>query len=265
MICPYCRGGVRDGAEKCWHCGAELTGYPQTGGTGGLSAPPPPRPHPQPPVEQPAPAPEQPPQETAPEQPLGEMAPDQPLAEQTPGLSSGSQISDQTPVEPAPGQQAGQEMPDLPLEQPEPQQAAPDQPGEPLITTLPDKEKEQYVVVEGYTDSDALDMDHIKYLLFSSEGRINRRRYWIGYIINMLAGFIVMSICYLISFVLVLLAMLFFAYTGLMLMIKRAHDRDRSGHFIWLMAIPIVSLWPAFEFAFIKGTPGVNRFGPDPL
>jgi uncharacterized membrane protein YhaH (DUF805 family) len=39
--------------------------------------------------------------------------------------------------------------------------------------------------------------------------------------------------------------------------IRRMHDQDRSG---WWILVPIANL----IFLFIDGTPGPNRFGPDP-
>lgn len=39
--------------------------------------------------------------------------------------------------------------------------------------------------------------------------------------------------------------------------VRRMHDQDRSG---WWILVPIVNL----IFMFIDGTPGPNRFGPDP-
>jgi uncharacterized membrane protein YhaH (DUF805 family) len=39
--------------------------------------------------------------------------------------------------------------------------------------------------------------------------------------------------------------------------IRRMHDQDRSG---WWILVPIANI----IFLFIDGTPGSNRFGPDP-
>lgn len=47
--------------------------------------------------------------------------------------------------------------------------------------------------------------------------------------------------------------------------VKRAHDRGRSGWFVILMAVPLLSIWPAMELYFLKGTRRVDQFGPDPL
>jgi uncharacterized membrane protein YhaH (DUF805 family) len=40
--------------------------------------------------------------------------------------------------------------------------------------------------------------------------------------------------------------------------VRRMHDQDKSG---WFILIPIVNL----VFYCLPGTPGPNRFGPDPL
>lgn len=47
---------------------------------------------------------------------------------------------------------------------------------------------------------------------------------------------------------------------------KRLHDRDRSGWFQLISLIPLIGWgWLLVETWFIKGTPGPNRFGADPL
>jgi uncharacterized membrane protein YhaH (DUF805 family) len=46
--------------------------------------------------------------------------------------------------------------------------------------------------------------------------------------------------------------------------IRRLHDQDKSGWFIFLGFIPIVGGIILLVFYFIEGTRGPNRFGPDP-
>lgn len=116
-----------------------------------------------------------------------------------------------------------------------------------------------------YNDKSPFDTEHLKYLFFSSEGRVNRRRYWIGFLILLPIWLIPAIILLLIHPLLYFLGFLIGVYPSIMILIKRAHDRNRSGHFIWICLIPLVSLWPAIELPFIKGTHGPNRFGPDPL
>ena len=91
---------------------------------------------------------------------------------------------------------------------------------------------------------------------------------------------------------------LFVAYVSVASMIKRLHDRDKSGHWLWLYvflplfgslgfdllmrllqvapavaspisgALALVStclfVWGLVELGFLPGTKGPNRFGPDP-
>ena len=105
---------------------------------------------------------------------------------------------------------------------------------------------------------------HLRFLFFSYKGRVNRKRY-------LLSGLLLTPICLFAGFVpdsygiIALVFAIFGGYMGLMVSIKRAHDRNRSGHFCWLFLVPILSLWPAIELMFFKGTSGANRFGADML
>jgi uncharacterized membrane protein YhaH (DUF805 family) len=54
-------------------------------------------------------------------------------------------------------------------------------------------------------------------------------------------------------------------WPGIAILIKRSHDRDRSGWFILLFLVPFLNLWPLIELLFLRGTIGSNRFGPDPV
>ena len=46
--------------------------------------------------------------------------------------------------------------------------------------------------------------------------------------------------------------------------IKRLHDRNRPGIFFLLIFIPVIGIWVLVETFFLRGTKGVNRFGPQP-
>lgn len=53
---------------------------------------------------------------------------------------------------------------------------------------------------------------------------------------------------------------------GIIVQIKRWHDRDKSGWWVLINFVPIVGgLWSLIECGFLKGTAGPNRFGSDPL
>jgi uncharacterized membrane protein YhaH (DUF805 family) len=107
--------------------------------------------------------------------------------------------------------------------------------------------------------------------LFSFEGRLCRSDYWLkgflpmlplGIINNILAYGVAEDWARILS---MLLAILSF-WPALALIVKRLHDRDKSGWFALIMLIPIVGpLLLLVGVWFMKGTDGPNRFGPDPL
>ena len=47
---------------------------------------------------------------------------------------------------------------------------------------------------------------------------------------------------------------------------KRWHDRDQSAWWVLVVLVPVVGwLWALWCNGVLRGTPGPNRFGPDPL
>jgi uncharacterized membrane protein YhaH (DUF805 family) len=107
--------------------------------------------------------------------------------------------------------------------------------------------------------------------LFSATGRISRSQLWLKWI---LPYFIVTIVVYVVLFalfepmtavVIVYIYLFITLWPALVTYIKRAHDRGRSGWFILLFLVPIVSLWPMVELLFLPGTAGSNDYGPDPL
>ena len=51
---------------------------------------------------------------------------------------------------------------------------------------------------------------------------------------------------------------------GLAVTVRRLHDIDRSGWWLLLMFVPFLGWFTLFIFYCLDGTPGSNRFGPDP-
>jgi uncharacterized membrane protein YhaH (DUF805 family) len=103
------------------------------------------------------------------------------------------------------------------------------------------------------------------HLLFTHEGRLNRGKYWLWNLLLLGLSAVASVIFELLYPGLQLLAPLMILYPSIMLSIQRAHDLDRSGHFCWLLLIPVVNVFPTILLCFFKGTTGPNRFGPDPL
>jgi len=52
---------------------------------------------------------------------------------------------------------------------------------------------------------------------------------------------------------------------GLAITIRRLHDGDRSGWWIFLNLIPLIGAIVLLVWYCTRGTMGPNRFGPDPL
>ncbi len=118
-----------------------------------------------------------------------------------------------------------------------------------------------------------------KTLLFSPSGRINRARYWITLLI-IDAAFMVVYLPVVLSIdkdlgpnaiqgiFLVVVGILGIAlsYCGIILAIKRFHDRGKSGWWVLISLVPLIGgLWFLIECGFLRGTTGRNRFGADPL
>ena len=53
-------------------------------------------------------------------------------------------------------------------------------------------------------------------------------------------------------------------YMWLAVNVKRCHDRGHSGWFVLLSIFPLVNIWYLVEVGFLRGQPGVNKYGPDP-
>ncbi len=112
-------------------------------------------------------------------------------------------------------------------------------------------------------------MDY-KTMLFSFEGRINRKPYWMFFLAMIVVNIIVavvagmlgdtLGMIILIPFIIVLI------WAGLAVSVKRWHDRDKSGWWVLIGLIPVIGpIWVLVECGFLTGTAGQNRFGADPL
>ena len=52
---------------------------------------------------------------------------------------------------------------------------------------------------------------------------------------------------------------------SLSVMVRRLHDKDRSGWWYFIVLIPLIGLFILLYWFVTRGTVGPNRFGPDPL
>jgi uncharacterized membrane protein YhaH (DUF805 family) len=107
-------------------------------------------------------------------------------------------------------------------------------------------------------------------MLLSLQGRITRREFWLWGVLALLglalllqallgiAGIAPASAERLVNLVLV--------WPAVAVSVKRWHDRDKSGWWLLINLVPVVGwLWALVENGLLRGTPGPNRFGDDPL
>lgn len=113
--------------------------------------------------------------------------------------------------------------------------------------------------------------------IFTTEGRLNRKRYLIYMILFALAmtaakisttamatlltgdptGGLVMAIT---------LVLVVIAGTGnIMLIIRRLHDMNKSGYFALVVFVPVIGAIFSIWLFFAPGTIGYNQYGADPL
>ena len=145
-------------------------------------------------------------------------------------------------------------------------------------------------------------MEDLFEFLFGASGRINRAKYWAGIVIlaivSIVLGFIIGAIfgSSTLGAILVALVTIGLFYPGYAVAAKRFQDRDKPGVTALYGLIPAliasllqafgltgtpnqpnalgwictlvtlgVGLWFLIELGILKGTPGPNRFGGDPL
>ena len=137
-------------------------------------------------------------------------------------------------------------------------------------------------------------------LLFSFQGRLNRKPYWMTAIATMVIIIVLLLLALILirehrfefaGLTLTLLVILYIPliWIGLAIGAKRLHDRDKSAW--WLLvfyALPTIlstaadrtedvqfiilhlisfgiTVWAFVELGCLRGTVGSNRYGPDPL
>jgi uncharacterized membrane protein YhaH (DUF805 family) len=109
-----------------------------------------------------------------------------------------------------------------------------------------------------------------KYAVFS--GRSRRAEYWYFVLFNIIVAIVLSLIDTLLGtfdFVqgigllsgLYALAVLIPTLAGT---VRRLHDIDRSGWWIFIKEIPLIGSIVLLVFAVTDGTPGSNRYGPNP-
>ena len=105
----------------------------------------------------------------------------------------------------------------------------------------------------------------VSYLLFTTRGRINRGTYWIASIFIWSSFYVLFNLIDLFSYHATLVIYPFLFWTLVATKIKRLHDSNRSGAWLWLVLIPVIGpLILIFLLGFRKGTYIKNRYGAVP-
>lgn len=96
-------------------------------------------------------------------------------------------------------------------------------------------------------------------------GRARRQEFWMFFLLQIIATAVAMGIDSAIG----MPAMTAVVGLGLLIpaisvTVRRLHDTDRSGWWILVGLVPFVGPIALFVFYVLEGTPGPNRFGPNP-
>ncbi|WP_431283758.1 DUF805 domain-containing protein [Humitalea sp. 24SJ18S-53] len=121
---------------------------------------------------------------------------------------------------------------------------------------------------------------------FSFQGRLRRRHFWLLYVLPLIVahaaataldatlGFITLKdiapedgygvAAYGMGPFMIVVGLVNL-WAGLAAQVKRWHDRDKSGWWVLIALVPLIGqIWALVVVGFLAGTPGPNRFGPDP-
>jgi uncharacterized membrane protein YhaH (DUF805 family) len=98
------------------------------------------------------------------------------------------------------------------------------------------------------------------------DGRARRTEYWMFALVNFIIDFVlyILAIAVHPLIFLVILYDLAVLVPGLAVACRRLHDIDKSFWWILIGLIPFVGGIILLVFACLPGTPGQNRYGPDP-
>ncbi|MEZ8142316.1 hypothetical protein A1OO_18635 [Enterovibrio norvegicus FF-33] len=110
-------------------------------------------------------------------------------------------------------------------------------------------------------------MNNQKWALFSFEGRMRRRDYWlysVPVLVMVLPTFFYQG-GHVVLDALSIAISLFAIYASVALNIKRLKDRNKSPWWLVVTFLPLIGpIFALVELGILDGTPGPNQFGPDP-
>ena len=100
-------------------------------------------------------------------------------------------------------------------------------------------------------------------------GRANRKQFWL-YALWLIVVYIAIGVVGAVlgekaGNAFIALAGLALIVPNWAIMVRRLHDTDRSGWWVLISFLPLIGGLILFVFEVLPGTPGVNRFGNQPL
>ncbi len=103
-----------------------------------------------------------------------------------------------------------------------------------------------------------------KYAVFS--GRARRQEYWMFLLVNIIITFVLGFIEGLAGSPGVVggLYLLAVALPSIGVSVRRLHDTDRSGWWLFVVLIPLIGPIVIFVFTVQDSTPGANQYGANP-
>ena len=107
-------------------------------------------------------------------------------------------------------------------------------------------------------------------LFFGLRGRVSRRQFWLYGVLALIGlamiGHMLLGIARVSPRSADLVVNLLLLWPALAVSVKRWHDRDKSGWWVLLNLLPVIGwLWALIDNGLLRGTPGPNRYGDDPL
>jgi uncharacterized membrane protein YhaH (DUF805 family) len=104
---------------------------------------------------------------------------------------------------------------------------------------------------------------------FDFAGRSRRKEFWMFMLFTCLVSFCLSFLGHLllpdsIAFTLIAIYLVAVIVPSLSLNIRRLHDIDRSGFWLFLLLIPVVGPLVIFVFNVMQGVPCSNQYGADP-
>ena len=108
-----------------------------------------------------------------------------------------------------------------------------------------------------------------RWLLFSFEGRIGRRTWWLWGAAAMIGLAIYLTVVLRVAGLSKEIAdgvvNLLLVWPALAISVKRWHDRDKPGWWALVAFVPVIGwIWVLIENGLLRGTRSANRFGEEP-